>query len=163
MVNKTENELALELDDDDDRRDGEIVITAYEIRVKTSDIPEAGTDSNVFVEIVGDKARTRVQLTREIWLGWVVGNEFYKPEFNIKTMFEQKDKDVFLAYSTDVGNLLELRVIKDDAGSQSGWHLKWISITNKLTSQRKYFVCKNWIGANGRGPEVVLHAQNDLT
>lgn len=133
----------------------------YEIRVKTSAKNEAGTNSNVTLEIEGDENVAQVQLTKQIWKGQIndEGKLVYLPIF--MDPLEEKKKDVFVAYLPEIGIPTKLTVSKDDQGTQPGWHLKWIRIQNMETKELRYFSHKDWIGANGKPSKVTLKAQKD--
>lgn len=78
----------------------------WQVWVYTSDVKNAGTDSNVTMVIYGDK-----------------GKSDDIPLENKGDTFEQGQMDMFQVCSKDIGVPYKIRVWHDNAGLAAGWHL----------------------------------------
>jgi len=86
----------------------------YRIEVQTGDMSGAGTDSNIYVTIYGDKAATNeVRLN-----GYISGNAFERGDLDRLT----------LVGLVDVGTMKKLKVRSDGAWAGSGWYLSWVKV-----------------------------------
>lgn len=93
----------------------------FYLEVKTSDKKSAGTDSNIWLTIYGDNGNTE-----EINIGKYAGDG---------NNFEKNDKDCFnIAYdSVYIGTINKIVIRKDNKGVGPGWHLDYITITEKVS------------------------------
>lgn len=105
---------------------------AYTFRVQTSDVKGAGTDSNIFVSLVGDKGETG-----------------YQPLVANHDTFERGNEDVFPLEMNDVGRPTFLLVKSDGASKKPTWHLDTI-IVEIPGSPPAFFVGQCWIGPSTR-------------
>ncbi|CAD7701203.1 unnamed protein product, partial [Ostreobium quekettii] len=98
--------------------------------VHTSDEKGAGTDSRVFVDLIGDAGSSGAQQ--------LVSSK--------KNPFERGDEDEFvLQVPASLGNLTHLRVCHDGKGFGAGWHLDYIAVTDVADQQVYYFLCQRWL------------------
>ena len=93
---------------------------AFYVEVKTQDASNAGTDSNIYLTIYGDKGNTG-----EINLGTYAGNG---------NDFEKGDLDCFnIGYDTKgIGTINKIVIRKDDAGSGPDWKAAYIDIHEEV-------------------------------
>lgn len=94
----------------------------FYLEVKTSDRSGAGTDSDIYLTIYGDKGNTgEVELDK------------YAGDGN---NFERDDKDCFnIAYSTGkVGTINKIVIRKNDSGVGPDWYCDYIIITEKVAN-----------------------------
>ncbi|XP_052769598.1 lipoxygenase homology domain-containing protein 1-like isoform X2 [Mya arenaria] len=85
--------------------------TKYVISAKTGDIRYAGTDANVFIQMVGEKGKTK-QL----------------PIDNPKNNFERNMTDIFEVNAVNVGKLQHIIIGHDNANPGAGWFLEKVTI-----------------------------------
>ncbi|XP_074656719.1 uncharacterized protein LOC141909936 isoform X3 [Tubulanus polymorphus] len=116
--------------EDDDLDGGEL--RSYEISVKTGDIPNSGTDSNVYIVIHGNSDKTGV-----IWLT--------KSETNFNK-FERGKTDVFRVNAVDVGEeISKLRIGHDNSGVGCGWYVDEITIKQSPDGAAITFLANRWL------------------
>ncbi|KAG2432966.1 hypothetical protein HXX76_008694 [Chlamydomonas incerta] len=114
----------------------------YEVVVITSNIPGAGTDANVFVQMFGTEGEAGpLRLD------------------NPKNNFEAGDTDVFNIKAPDVGDLKKLRLYHDNKGLGAAWHCEIVIITNKERRRTWYFYCGQWLDKR-TGVEKILFASD---
>lgn len=108
----------------------------FDLEIKTSDVKRAGTDSDIYLIICGDKGQTE-----EIELDlYVDGNNF-----------ERNDKDCFTigSSSINIGNINEIKIRKNNAGVGPDWHLDYITIIEKTADGQQArsvtFKINDWI------------------
>jgi hypothetical protein len=97
----------------------------YEFTVKTGDEAGAGTDSNIFVILHGERGRTdEVRLN-----GYIKGNAF-----------ERNQTDTFMApFGEDVGDIYKITLRSDKRYSGSAWLLDRIDVRFVLNSAQHQF------------------------
>lgn len=103
----------------------------YEVRVKTGDVPDAGTDARVFVTLRGAEGTAP-----EIYLD------------NSRDNFERNAVDTFNIGSIEIHELLSIRVRHDDSGRNSGWFLDWIRVRRLRDGREWYFPCYRWLATD---------------
>ncbi|GIL93968.1 hypothetical protein Vretimale_245, partial [Volvox reticuliferus] len=115
---------------------------AYEIVVVTSDLPGAGTDANVYVQMYGTEGEAGpLRLD------------------NPKNNFEAGDTDVFNIRAPDCGDLQKIRLYHDNKGFGAAWHCEIVIITNKARKRTWFFYCGQWLDAT-TGLERILQASD---
>ena len=107
----------------------------YYFVVHTCDEYLAGTDSNIFVTLYGEKGVSESQRLN----GHISGNAF-----------ERNNYDVFsVEYDLDVGEVYKIKVQTDAKYGGSDWKCNYIQIsTNKIdknSGEGSYFVINEWI------------------
>jgi hypothetical protein len=103
-------------------------MTEYAIEFNTSDIPMAGTDAEVYVNIIGSKGDTG-----EIHIE------------SVRSDFERGDINTFNVYARDVGKVKKLKVWHDGKKLGAGWHLASAAVTNKRSWKHWEFLCDEWL------------------
>ncbi len=97
----------------------ELTSDKYEVEVKTADEMSAGTDSNVYLSIHGDKAEEiKVSL---------------KNARNKKNMFEKGKIDKFDLSLKDVGTIKKITLEHDGKKKGSSWKVDHVKIIHKNT------------------------------
>lgn len=93
---------------------------AFYVEVKTQDASSAGTDSNIYLTIYGDKGNTG-----EINLGTYAGSG---------NNFEKGDLDCFyIGYNKNaIGTINKIVIRKDDSGTGPDWKVDYIKITEEV-------------------------------
>lgn len=84
----------------------------YRIQTHTCDVQYAATDANVFIEITGEHGTSGKQRLS-----------------NSRLNFERGAIDVFFVKSVDLGALVSIKIGHDDAGSEPGWCLDRILVS----------------------------------
>lgn len=86
----------------------------YEIQVKTCDEMSAGTDSNVFITLVGEK-------------GELANLQLKNPDRN--NLFEKNNLDLFvLDKLVDIGKLKKIKIGHDGLTKGSSWKLEFVKV-----------------------------------
>uniref|UniRef100_A0A673G3G1 PLAT domain-containing protein n=1 Tax=Sinocyclocheilus rhinocerous TaxID=307959 RepID=A0A673G3G1_9TELE len=119
----------------------------WSLWIWTSDLPGAGTDASVLLQIYGEKGKSD------------------EMRLNNKTdNFEQGQLDKFMVELPDLGKLFKLRIWHEKRNPFAGWHLSRMSIMKTLTKETYKFPCERWLDANEDDNEVVreLPATGDL-
>ncbi len=104
--------------------------TEYLVEVLTGDERLAGTDSEVYLTIIGE-------------LGESSEKHLSKSETNFNK-FERNKMDVFRIVDRNFGRLYGLKVRHDNSLSLSDWFLDRIVVTDQLKKKVYTFVCKKW-------------------
>jgi len=106
----------------------------YKVELKTGDIYGGGTDSNIFLTIIGKEEKT---------------DEIKLNPFIHANAFERNDIDFVIIYAIDVGEISKVQVRSDGKYAASDWYLEYISINNN-----KYAKFDKWIEKNTYTQEV---------
>ncbi|VDO04174.1 unnamed protein product [Rodentolepis nana] len=122
-------------------------VTAYKIRVKTSNLPDAGTNADVFIRLLGDKFQS-------------MDIHLKDSESNIKP-FEKNQIDQFtISNLPDLGELNGCLLWHDSRMEPESWNCEWIYVTEILPEgsfippQSWYFPCNQWIRSDGSSQVV---------
>ncbi|CAC5411596.1 unnamed protein product [Mytilus coruscus] len=86
----------------------------YEVHIWTSDIHGAGTDSDVFIQLIGTDAETEKIELRDS-----------------SNNFEQAREDEFLLEAADLGDIRKIKIGHDGSSFMSGWHLNKVLIKRR--------------------------------
>lgn len=121
----------------------------YRISVVTSDIKGAGTDSNVFIILYGDKDDT--------------GKLFLNKSETYRDPFERDHADVFTLEALDIGEIRKVRIGHDGRGLGASWHLDRVEIDVASQGKRYVFKCGRWLSTSedDRQTERELLADDD--
>ena len=117
-------------------------LLTYEVHVRTSDIKGAGTDSRVFLSITGD-------------LHSVQSLELENAS-NRGDKFESGSDDTFEFHLPPLGNILGIKIMHDNFGSNSAWHLQDVEIIDTKAGKSFSFACSQWLSKT-EGPAAVEH------
>uniref|UniRef100_A0A4W3HXD2 Lipoxygenase homology PLAT domains 1 n=1 Tax=Callorhinchus milii TaxID=7868 RepID=A0A4W3HXD2_CALMI len=104
--------------------------TTYTVRVKTGDKKNAGTDSNIFINLYGEHDDTGVVNLKSSKMN--------------KNKFERGQVDEFIVEAVDLGPLRKIRVGHNNYGSP-GWFLDWVEIDAPSLGRRLRFPCGRWL------------------
>ena len=91
-----------------------LVDKKYVVSVTTADCKGAGTDANVFVELLGAN-----------------GNSGRRPLSTSRNNFERGKKDVFFLEMPDLGELSAIKIGHDNAGMGPGWCLDRVIVSDE--------------------------------
>jgi len=117
--------------------------TIYKIYVTTTNIPNAGTRSNVFLQIYG-KNKSRNSKSSDIL---TVKFPLEKSKTN-KLRFQPGQTDLFEVEEPYLGAIKKIKVTHDGKNLvNSGWHLKKIIIEIPEFSKKYKFYCNNWFNS----------------
>ncbi|XP_065818145.1 lipoxygenase homology domain-containing protein 1 [Labrus bergylta] len=106
-----------------------LVPVKYEIIVITGDVKKGGTDANVFITIYGVNGDS--------------GKRHLRQKF--RNLFERGQTDRFVLDMLDLGELLRVKVEHDNEGSNGGWYLECVEVTNTANSVTTIFQCGKWL------------------
>jgi hypothetical protein len=112
----------------------------YKIHVRTSDMKGAGTDANVFLNITGE-------------LNCVQSLEL-KYNGLRSDKFESGCDDMFDFYLPPLGNIVKIKIMHDNSGIGSAWHLKDVKIIDTIADKSFLFECNQWLSQN-EGPATI--------
>eukprot|EP00047_Mylnosiga_fluctuans_P014195 m.36272 g.36272 ORF g.36272 m.36272 type:complete len:2392 (+) comp5381_c0_seq2:48-7223(+) len=104
--------------------------TTYTVSVATGDVPKAGTDANVFVNLFGAKGETGA-------LKLVESTSF-------RNKFERGHIDIFKLEAVDIGELKKIRVLQDGSGVGSDWFLDTVEVEVASLGKKYHFKCGRW-------------------
>ncbi|CAK8676643.1 unnamed protein product [Clavelina lepadiformis] len=105
----------------------------------TTDVRNAGTDANVFMQIYGEK-----------------GKSDQIPLNNETDNFESGQKDTFKVGFADVGRIYKLRVWHDNSNPFPGWHLDKIVLEPGHGKKSSYtFNCQKWLDTREGDGEII--------
>ncbi|XP_063398724.1 lipoxygenase homology domain-containing protein 1-like isoform X1 [Mytilus trossulus] len=107
----------------------------YEVSVFTGDESSAGTDANVFLNIVGEN-------------GDAGERKLVKSETHMDK-FERNHCDVFKIEAVDLGKLYKVKVRHDNSSFfKSAWYLGKIEIKDPANNEVYVFYCERWLAKN---------------
>jgi hypothetical protein len=118
----------------------------YTVRIKTGDKRGAGTDSNCYLHIMGEKGDSgRLKLDKSKGHG---------------NKFERARTDEFELKSLDVGKLTKIKIGHDNKGLGAGWYLDSVAIDVPALGKRYTFDADRWLDKKeGDGKiEIVIPA-----
>ncbi|CAG9464667.1 unnamed protein product [Pedinophyceae sp. YPF-701] len=100
----------------------------YRVVTTTSDLRGAGTDSDIFVTVYGDKGDTG---ERALDAG--------------KEAFERGNQDTFFVDARDIGKVQRLKVRSNGKGMGGAWHLSTVEVTDLAEGAATLFSYRDWI------------------
>lgn len=113
-------------------------MTTYEIKVKTGDRFGAGTDANVEIVLLdGSKKQTK-----PAYLDNWFRNDFERNQLDVFTIVDE----------TDIPEVTEIKLKRDQAGLFSDWFVDTIEVTNVTNGVSSLFPILRWIR-----PDVDIH------
>uniref|UniRef100_A0A4W6CCD9 Lipoxygenase homology PLAT domains 1 n=1 Tax=Lates calcarifer TaxID=8187 RepID=A0A4W6CCD9_LATCA len=121
----------------------------YEIKIYTSDVFGAGTDSDVFIALYGRKGVCTQQ------------KHLCVNKRERRLYFERGAEDMFIVELEDVGDVIEkIRIGHDNRGTNPGWHLDRVEIRRQLRkgkvgSETTIFPCECWLAKSEDDGETV--------
>lgn len=108
--------------------------TSYHLAVKTGEMAMAGTDANVYFQLIGDEGETeKIQLRQ--------GGKAEK-------RFEKGRVDKFIVETVDVGKVQKLRIGHDNNGTAPGWFLEEVAVDVPAHTEHFIFPCHRWLAKN---------------
>ncbi|KAK3753030.1 hypothetical protein QZH41_014996, partial [Actinostola sp. cb2023] len=114
----------------------------YNATFETGDVPFAGTDATVFLQMFGEEGCT---------------DKIEFPQDDENTLrFEKGRMDKFAVETVDIGDLTKVRVGHDNTGHSPEWFLKQLTIDIPSKNKRYIFPYNNWIA----GEDVDLEPGN---
>ncbi|GAB1599835.1 lipoxygenase homology domain-containing protein 1 isoform X2 [Argonauta hians] len=108
--------------------------TTYEVHVKTGNIRGAGTDANVFLQILGSKNDTE-----EIPL---------KTPENSTDPFERGRIDIFKLELRNIGEIKKIKIGHDNSQLGAGWFLDTVLIKIPSQGKKYWFDCFRWLAVD---------------
>jgi hypothetical protein len=114
--------------------------TVYKIYVSTTDLPYAGTNGNVFIQLFGKKKREKKGDSHITSIKFPLE----KSKTN-KKKFQQGQTDLFEVEEEYIGKIKKIKIGHDSKGVNSGWHLKKVCIEVPEFDQLGEFLCKKWL------------------
>eukprot|EP01043_Picozoa_sp_COSAG02_P019530 COSAG02_NODE_944_length_15732_cov_24.529265_5_plen_3702_part_01 len=100
----------------------------YQVKVKTGDIQGAGTDSRVYINIIGSKGPSGEK-------------HLDNPHRND---FERGNEDVFEVNCAEIGRPEKIRVWHSNSGFGAAWYLEKVTLICKKTWKQYVFPCDKW-------------------
>lgn len=107
----------------------------YTVWVTTGDQNLAGTDSNVFIQLVGEQGQTE---------------PLHLPARDIFA-FEASATDRFVLDIPDLGELTTCCIGHDNAEGDSGWYVKTVRIRHDDSGREWSFPFEQWLGVEESG------------
>ena len=97
----------------------------------TSDLRDAGTNANVYIQLFGERNDS--------------GKVPLETSKTNRNKFERGKTDVFEVKEADVGEIRKIRIGHDGTGMGSGWHLKEVIIDAPKLGRKWKFPCGRWL------------------
>lgn len=108
----------------------------YEIIVCTGSRKNAGTKSNVFINLTGERDESTVRQLKS------------SDKDKKVSLFKRSAVDTFLmAVPKSLGKIYMCQIFHDNSGqnrASSSWYLKHIIVSDLQTKDRFIFICENW-------------------
>ena len=103
----------------------------YTVTVKTGNVPLAGTDSNIYIRLIGESGA----MTDEVKLNPLIeGNAFEKGSTDVVTA----------SFSRNVGRVNEIQLRSDMKWAGADWYVDWIKVKNLMGTETTFQVGE-WI------------------
>ncbi|CAF4048737.1 unnamed protein product, partial [Rotaria sordida] len=116
--------------------------TTYNIRIKTGDIFQAGTDADVYLKIFGESGDTdKIQL---------------RTANNTSNKFERGRTDHFTFEFDDLGKIEHIIIGHNAKNFEARWFLDWIEIDIPMRGELYRFVCNRWLDKNEGDGKIEL-------
>ncbi|KAM5220871.1 lipoxygenase homology domain-containing protein 1 isoform 1-T1 [Hipposideros larvatus] len=112
----------------------------YHISLKTGDVPEASTDSQVYIKLYGDKSDT-------------IKQDLLASDNNLKKRFECNQVDEFTIETLNIGTITRVLIGHDGSGKHAGWFLGSMQIRVPRQGKQYTFPVNRWLDrdkADGR-------------
>lgn len=109
-------------------------INTYTIYIKTGEQALAGTDSNVFIQLIGTEGRTE---------------SLHLPARDIFA-FEEGSVEKYVLQVPDLGELTRC-CLGQDASADAGWYVETARIQDDETSREWTFVFNRWLDTEAAG------------
>ncbi|CAF2355156.1 unnamed protein product [Rotaria sp. Silwood2] len=119
--------------------------TTYNVRIKTGDIFQGGTDADVYLKIFGENGDTDIIQLR-------TAN-------NTSNKFEKGRTDHFTLEFDELGKIQHIIIGHNGKNLGAGWFLDWIEIDIPMRGELYRFVCNRWLDKSEGDGKIEL----DLT
>lgn len=107
----------------------------YKIKIKTGDIPSAGTNSNVYIKLYGDRI-----------------TDFIKLDKLSHNDFERGKTDLYNISNIDIREIEKIEIKHDNTGDNPSWFLEKVEI---IKQNKQYnFTAQRWLS---KGPGLSLN------
>jgi hypothetical protein len=111
--------------------------TNLSMRFLTGDVPDAGTDSHVFITIHGERGDTQEQELDDI-----------------QQNFQRGAVEQFTVVGTDGGRIIGISIRHDNTFNRKVWFLKQVTVEDAYSNEHAIFDCNNWLALD-RGPKTI--------
>ena len=104
----------------------------YKIVTYTGNMPDAGTDSDIFIKLVGELA----------------SSEHMRLETPYLRSFERNGEDAFLMRMPSVGQIRKIKIRNCNNGIHPAWFLNKVIVEDLHDNRIYIFPCQRWIGGD---------------
>lgn len=108
---------------------------AYSVWITTGEQNLAGTDSNIFIQLIGDAGQTEL---------------VHLPPQDLFA-FESGSTDKFVLDVPDVGELRQCCLKHDNSEGDSGWYVAEVRVVHHASGKQWRFVFQQWLGLQESG------------
>ncbi|KAI1243385.1 hypothetical protein IHE44_0000989 [Lamprotornis superbus] len=112
----------------------------WNVSVLTSDVPSAGTSSNVYITLYGDRGCSGL-----IFLDGEKGK-----------LFQRGNEDIFTINTRNIGHLYKIRIGHTNAGSSPAWHCKEVQLLNLFSGEQFSFPAHRWLAKDQADGEICV-------
>ncbi|XP_025953665.2 oxygen-regulated protein 1 [Dromaius novaehollandiae] len=112
----------------------------WKVSVVTSDMPSAGTSSQVYITLYGDHSSSG-----PIFLDGEEGK-----------LFQRGSEDIFTINTGNLGNLYKIRIGHTNAGNFPAWHCDKVQLLNLYSGEQFYFPARRWLAWDQGDGEICL-------
>ncbi|XP_010220726.1 PREDICTED: oxygen-regulated protein 1 [Tinamus guttatus] len=116
------------------------VFGKWKVSVLTSDIPSAGTSSQVYITLYGDRSSS--------------GPIFLDGEE--RKLFQRGNEDIFTINTGNLGDLFKIRIGHTNAGNFPAWHCDEVRLLNLYSGEQFYFPARRWLTWDQGDGEICL-------
>eukprot|EP00798_Chlamydomonas_sp_ICE-L_P013676 gene13676-19564_t len=120
----------------------------YKVVTLTSNIRGAGTDANVYIDIMHAFTQFMHALLYHLLLSGRASTGRILLQNAATDPFERAQADEFEIKTGDLGGLIEILIGHDNTGQGSSWHLEQVDITDTTSGQTWFFECNDWLSQN---------------
>nr|XP_009671864.1 PREDICTED: oxygen-regulated protein 1 [Struthio camelus australis] len=112
----------------------------WKLSVRTGDMPTAGTSSQVYVTLYGDRSSSG-----PIFLDGEEGK-----------LFQRGNEDIFTINTGNIGDLYKIRIGHTNAGNFPAWRCDEVQLLNLYSGEQFYFPAHRWLAWDQADGEICL-------
>ncbi|KAK3092113.1 hypothetical protein FSP39_025311 [Pinctada imbricata] len=102
----------------------------YSVLVKTSDVPDAGTQAQVYITGFGNKGKSKQMSLGSGEQGQVLFDRATETEVSVNF--------------GNIGEIMKIRLEHDNTNSSPSWHVDWVKLTDIDTNEELVFYINEW-------------------
>ncbi|XP_055956181.1 lipoxygenase homology domain-containing protein 1 [Patella vulgata] len=120
----------------------------WKIEIQTSEVDDAGTDSNVMLTVFGNDGNSGPLPLGEKGIG------FFE--------FGQSDEFEIWLEPSDIGKIRKIRLEHDNSGHGPGWHVDKVIMSNLGSKEEIIFPINRWLSYDDKYGDIVVEVPADI-